>query len=477
MARTWKAVLGMTAWLGLMLPLCAQAPGAGAPPPPVPIGISGGAMMVPVWPVAGQPMPPWHGPPPGAPNGLAAQGMGGGVGPGIAPGAFHAPEAPCEEPGAPDIESKYIRENAFGEENNHWIPYRHQLNLEYLILYFKSFNLPPVATTGSILDPIPGAIGQPGTLLLHGGDDGDSAGPTNAFRITWTSWLMDPELVGFDASFMIMEQRTRGVAFKGEDFGDVLSRPYFDPIIRAANADPRAVTATKVGTMRDIQQTRMMGAEGNFKYNLTGMASMPGPVITLFGGPRWLKLDEKFIMDDDTSDIPFGSGQSFLDIRDNFTCYNELFGGQLGLAVRHRWDRLFLDFSTKLGILQNFQTGRILGLTRVRDDTTGDILTAFQGLYAQPTNIGNYRQEQISLMPEFGVNVGFFIFDNFKFSVGYGGFFLTNVLRPDDLIDPIVNIQPLNVITPIPPLRPAPTQLGASDFWSHWINFSFEFVF
>jgi hypothetical protein len=80
-------------------------------------------------------------------------------------------------------------------------------------------------------------------------------------------------------------------------------------------------------------------------------------------------------------------------------------------------------------------------------------------------------------MPEFGVNIGFFIFDNFKFSVGYGGFFLTNVVRPDDIMDTVVNIQPLNVEQPIPPLLPGRPQIASSDFWVHWINFSFEFVF
>jgi hypothetical protein len=464
----------MTGWLGLMLPLSAQVPGAGTPPPPVPIGMSGVPVMVPVLPVA-QPMPP-QAPPPGAgPRGPVPNANGGQIGAGIGPGAFPHPEAPCEEPGAPDIDAKFIRDNAFGEEDSHWIPYRHQLNIEYLILYFKSFNVPPVATTGSILDAFPGALGQPGTAVLHGSGS-DSAGPTNALRVTWTSWLMDPELMGFDASFMIMEQRSLFVSFDSDTFS-VLSRPFFDPLIRLPNADPRAVTATKVGEINDIQQTRMMGAEGSAKFNLTGMASMPGPVMTFFAGPRWLKLDEKFIMDDSTSDIPPGTGQTFLHIRDNFTTYNELFGGQLGMAMRHRWDRFVVDVVTKLGILQNFQTGRITGLTQVRDDASGQIINAFQGLYAQPSNIGTYRQEQISIMPEFGVNVGFFLWDNFKFSVGYGGFFLTNVLRPDDMIDQVVNIQPLNAPFPLPPALPPRPRLGTSDFWTHWVNISFEFVF
>jgi len=50
-------------------------------------------------------------------------------------------------------------------------------------------------------------------------------------------------------------------------------------------------------------------------------------------------------------------------------------------------------------------------------------------------------------------------------------------LRPSNLIDTSINVQPLNVGTPLPPLRPARPNLECSDFWVQWLNFSFEFAF
>jgi hypothetical protein len=487
MARTWKAVAVMMGWAAAALPASAQFSTGLMPPPPTPIGYSGVQMMAPVMPTSqvGQPMPPWQ-PPMPMPAGPGARPGAGPQQPGMPPGP-HGPHGhgmppggpghPGHEPALPDIDSKYIRENAFEGEHPDWIPFKHQLNFEYLIMYFKAFGLPPLATAGDITDDIPGALGQPGTRIIFG-DSRVSAGPSSAFRVTWTSWIIDPEQLGVDASFMIMEQRTVGNTARSDDFGEpVLGRPYFDPVAEVPNADPRSVTATKVGVLRDFVQTRFMQAEGHVKYNATGMPSCTGPVCTLFAGPRWIKLDEKYFSDDFTQDIPVGTGQTFLHIQDNFTTYNEFLGGQVGIAYRHRWDRFLIDVITKFAVGNNFQTARISGFTSVLDDTTGEKTRAPQGLYAQPTNVGTYKQDQISIVPEFGVNIGFFLTENFKFSVGYGIFWMNNVIRPGSMIDTTVNVQPLNPTTPSQPFRPSRPELDSTDFWAQWVNFSWEFVF
>jgi hypothetical protein len=472
MGRTWKAVAVMMGWAAAALPASAQFSLGMAPPPPAPIGYSGIQMMAPVMP-AGQSTPSWQPPLP-----LPA-------GPGGAPGGQHAggqhssmpPSGPGHQPLMPDLASMYLRENAFEGESPSWLPFKCQLNFEYLIMYYKAFHLPAVATAGDIADDIPGALGQPGTRVIFG-DGRVSAGPSNAFRATWTSWIIDPERFGLDASFMIMEQRTVGNGVRSDEFGDpVLSRPYFDPVAGRPNADPRSVTATKIGGLNDFVQTRFMQAESNFRCNPTGIPLCSGPVCSLFAGPRWIKLDEKYFNQDFTQDIPAGTGETYLRIEDNFTTYNEFVGGQLGIAYRHRWHSFLLDATTKFAVGQNFQTARVSGSTVVRDDITGDVTRAPQGLYAQPTNVGTYRQNQISIVPEFNVNIGFFLTENFKFSVGYGIFWMNNVVRPGSLIDTTVNVQPLNPVTPSQPLRPSRPEMNSTDFWAQWINFGWEFVF
>jgi hypothetical protein len=461
MARNWKAWTRVVAWLGvalgLALPARAQLPGTTEPPPPAPIGYSNIAVMVPVLPTSGQPYSPM-------PTSLHG-------GPSVA-------SIPGEDSCFPSLASIYATDNAFDEEEHEAWPLRCQVSFDYLLLWFRSFHLPATATEGDINDAVPGAAFQPGTKLLHG-KGRDSFGPSDSFRVTWTSWLKHPEHFGFEASFMIMEQRTLGFTFASDNNGDpVLSRPYFDPVVNQPNADPRSVTATKRGVIRDYVQHRLMGAEGGPKFRLSGGDSTSNTMLlTMTVGPRWLKVDEKFFTDDFTQDLPLFTGQTFLNIQDNFTAYNEFIGGQIAFQARQRIHRGVIDLITKVAVGPNYQTGQISGFTRVRDESTRTITTAPQGLYAQPTNIGVYRQEEISIVPEFGVNFGYFITPNFKFSVGYGTFWMSNVLRPSSLIDTTVNIQPLNVETPIPPLRPGRPRLESSDFWAQWVNLSFEFMF
>jgi hypothetical protein len=473
MAQRWKMAAGMVASLGMTWTLHAQTP-----PPPLPIGpssLGGPVMMMPMSAQGTSPMGPMA---PSGPMGSWTPPMPGG-GPGGHPGHSGAPmqpEAPCDDKGLPELDFRSARSNAFnGEDGGDYRPISHQFNAEYLILWFKGHRHPPLVTTGDITDDLPGALGEPGTVIEHGQRSGP--GSSSALRLTYTYWLVDPEIVSIDSSFFIMEQRRLPFTLTSDNSGNpVISRPYFDPVANTQSADPRAVPFTKRGTVEDNFLTRLMGAEANLKYNVTGVPSASATTITVFTGPRWIRLDEKYFNQDFSQDIPAGSGQSFI-YSDNFTCYNEVVGGQIGATFRRRWDRLALDVTSKLGVGQNYQTVKISGSTVQRDDTLGEITVANnQGLFAQPTNVGIYHREQISVVPEINLNVGFYLNDNCKFSVGWGLFHMSNVVRPGALLDPRINIQPLNSPTPVPPLLPQP-RLNSTDFWAQWINFGLEISF
>jgi hypothetical protein len=196
----------------------------------------------------------------------------------------------------------------------------------------------------------------------------------------------------------------------------------------------------------------------------------------VFAGPRWFRLDEKYFSEDAIQDLPFTSGQSLI-VRDNFTTYNEFLGGQVGSMLRLKRNRLCLDLTTKLAVGNNFQTLQVSGQTIVRDDTvpTRDKVLANQGLYAQPTNIGRRTFDELTIIPEIGVNIGLYLTENMKFSVGYGFFHMNNVIRPGTSIDPRLNIQPLNAGAGAP-FFPVPIHEN-TDFWAQWLSLGFEVYF
>ena len=68
--------------------------------------------------------------------------------------------------------------------------------------------------------------------------------------------------------------------------------------------------------------------------------------------------------------------------------------------------------------------------------------------------------------------MGFYLTDNFKFSVGYGVFNMSNVIRPGTQIDNRIDIQAPGIPTTLPARN-----IHTTDFWAQWVNFGFEFIY
>jgi len=459
MARRWKLAVGVIAWLWMGGAVRAQTL-----PPPLPVGVS----MQPMVPTVSGPAP-WY---PPVSSRVAVPG-----------GQQYGMPADYDPLG---LDSKSVRKNAFtddpsvngggnsngdgdgdGGDGHHG--YSHSVNLEYLIMWFKSHRHPPLITTGDANDTVPGALGQPGTAILHG--DHDGAGASSAFRITYTWWL-EPEFSCIDASFFIMEQRRLIFGAASNAQGQpVLSRPFFNPSAGTEDADPRALPFVARASLEDNFYTRLMGAEANFKCNMSGEPCTKCPVVTLMFGPRWIRLDEKYNNLDVSQDLPAGSGDTRT-FTDNVTCYNEFIGGQVGASVRARWHQLIMDTSFKIAVGENFRTLKMNGGTMVRTDATGAVTQTGEGFFVQSTNSGIDHSERISIVPEFNFSLGYYITDNFKFSVGYGVFDMSGVLRPGSQLDRRIDLQAPGIPTTLPARNNQST-----DFWAQWINFGFEFIY
>jgi hypothetical protein len=407
----------------------------------------------PMGPMGPGPMGQWKPPAPGA-----------GPRPPMPPGAH-----PPGENGDPlSLDAKSVSHNAFNSDaGGDYIPIAHEFRLEYLILWFKAHTHPTLVTSGNSFDPIPGALDQPGTTILHGERSGPGA--SSALRITYTYWLVDPEIVSLDCNFMIMEQRRLPFIAVSDSAGNpVITRPFFNPTASAEDADPRALPFVMRGQVEDSFMTRLMGAEANIKYNCTGRPCAEGPSFSLFVGPRWIKLDEYYANRDFSQDIPSGTGETRR-FEDNVTCYNEFIGGQIGATFRCRWDRLTFDWTNKIAVGQNFQTLKTSGRTVISNDATGEVTSSNEGLYVQSTNSGVDRAEHISVVPQVDLTIGIALSDNCRFTVGYGFFNMNNVVRPGALLDRRIEIQAAGIPTTLPERR-----FNTTDFWAQWVSLGLE---
>ncbi len=346
-----------------------------------------------------------------------------------------------------------------------------QFGVDILSLWFKPNRATiPLITLGDVNDPVPGAMGQPGTIVLYGNDN-YGEGSNIAGRFSFAGWAT--EVLSFEANYWIMEQRSHIFAVGGT--GDpgttaVIARPYYNPTFSMEDSDPRVVPPTLYGFAQSQFTTRLMGAETNVRYYVTGEPRGTG--FSLLAGARFLKLDEKYIGWDTAVERVTGTTYQFTD---NITTYNEFVGGQLGVQFKWLWDRLSFEAQTKLALGPNFRRISYTGFSSVT--TSAGAVTADNfGTYVQPSNRGIIRDQPLTVMPEFGFTFGWYLMDYLRLCGGYSFMYLAQVYRPGDQFDRVVNIQPLNAPAQVGPARPS--QVGASnDFWVQWVNIGLELVF
>jgi hypothetical protein len=118
----------------------------------------------------------------------------------------------------------------------------------------------------------------------------------------------------------------------------------------------------------------------------------------------------------------------------------------------------------------------------LRPGTPGGTPVALRGGFlALPTNIGHFSRDRFSFVPRVGVNFGYQVTQNLRAFVGYTFLYWTDVIRPGEQIDRVLNLSQ-NPTFGHPgaalfgPARPE-VLFKETDFWAQGINFCIEFRF
>lgn len=354
---------------------------------------------------------------------------------------------------------------------------------EYLLWWLRGGSTPPLITTGpAIPGTIPGIIGAPGTRILAGGDREDD-NPHHGFRVTAGLWLDDCRTHGIEANYFRIFPRSEDSTFSTNGVG-VLARPFIDAIggpgvaPGAPNVQLAGAPGVASGSVRVHEDTELQGAELNYLCNRC--CTCDGR-LDVFVGFRYLELRDHLDIEEDVLVDPSvpGLGGSRILVTDSFSTRNSFYGGQVG--VRKEWwrDRVFVNGTAKVALGVTQQVVDINGSTTIIAPG-GAARTERGGLLALSSNIGHYSREAFSVVPEVNMNVGVQVNNNVRVFMGYSFLYWSNVVRPGDQIDPVLN---RNLIptsstfgTPGGPARPA-FSFNESDFWGHGLNVGLEFRF
>lgn len=367
---------------------------------------------------------------------------------------------------------------------------------EYLLWWTKDGSLHfPIVTYGdaNVEDPFQaGALDAPGTVILYGPAALDY-GTNSGLRLTLGGWLSDARCLGLEGRGFLLDKRSTifratGSAAPGSP---VLAIPFFNtslipPLylpghIIGEDANEGSFPAGLIGggasgTVVVSSTSRFWGAEVNGLVN--GVRG--GPVsLDLLVGFRYLDLDEGFRLWS-TSALRFDFGNSDQAGLDDFGTQNQFYGGQLGARLGWQRERLTLGLSAKVALGSSHEVLNISGFNS-RQNTSGVFLPSgvFPGfLFSEPTNIGRYARDRFSVVPEVEFGISYRLSQWLSASVGYNYLYWTDVLRPADQLNRVINGSqrggfPLKgAPDPVPP-----TLNNTTDFWAHGLSFGLEFKY
>lgn len=340
---------------------------------------------------------------------------------------------------------------------------------EYLVWWLRGDNLPPLVTFGGFNDaPFAGALGQPGTVLVFGGD-GVSTGAHSGGRFTLGYALADGA-VAVEAGYFLLEQRSRlfNAFTNGTDPLLVIARPFFNTDLNQEDSSVVAAPLNAGGVAARLRD-RLQGAELNLRVSALENCSLR---VGLLGGFRFLALDESLDVTSSTNDLTGLVGSAT--VADSFSTRNRFYGGQLGVTSEFASGRWSVNASARFALGGTHQTVTILGQTSAVDPTGA--VTVFQGGFlAQPSNIGNYSRDEFAFVPEFRIDLAYNVRAGVTAFLGYTLLYDSSVVRPGEEID---RSFPTLGFPGVPTGATQPSfSFQDSTFWAQGINFGLELRF
>jgi hypothetical protein len=350
-----------------------------------------------------------------------------------------------------------------------------------LLWWTKGQNLPPLVTVGSPNDQLPGALGQPGTLVLLGNTTVDDRIRSGG-RLTAGLWLNEGATIGLEASAFYLEPH--GSHFTAvSDGSTVLTRPFFavgtvvqpdgtTADIAEERALPIALPGASAGSVLVSTANRFWGAEANGRLNIWRESCC---CVDLIAGFRFLELKDRLTITSSSDTLP-PSGP--VTVTDDFATRNRFYGGQLGAEAEFRRGRWFLGVRGKLALGALDRAVAIDGNTTFMTDTGATVVPG--GLIAQPTNIGRYSSTGFGVVPEVGFRAGCRITPWLRAYAGYSLLYLArDVVQPGDQIDRGVNVNqiPARGLAPLAGDQRPAFSLKGTDFWAQGLNVGLELDF
>ncbi|MBA4063740.1 MAG: hypothetical protein C0501_08515 [Isosphaera sp.] len=362
-------------------------------------------------------------------------------------------------------------------------PPRGYVSAEYLLWWMRDLNVPVLGTTNTAGGL--GFLGEPGTAPVLG--PGEFLGSfRQGFRVRGGYWFGEHGSCAVDAGYFFLGRRTADTVLTSDRF-PTITRPVFSPNpapgggVIGETGEAVTIPGLLTGSLSARAESELWGADVNLRKCL---ASGCDSRLTGFVGYRHLNLSESLTVTENINVVGAGAGLitvtdpvgTVVVVQDRFETRNEFHGGQLGLTYERRRGRLALDLRTSVALGVTHQELEIDGFQRrVRP---GMAPMGFRGgLLAAGPNLGTFTRDRFSVVPEATVNLGYFLTPSLKAFVGYNVLYWTDVIRPGDQVDRVVDLTFVPNAPAVPPSgrnRPRPL-FRQSDLLVTGVQFGLEY--
>lgn len=363
-----------------------------------------------------------------------------------------------------------------------WVSY------EFLGWFQDGMPTPPLITTSAnptVTRNNAGVLTDPTTRVLFGDSNLITDG-IDGSRLRFGVWLDRCHTWGVGAEFIGMNSQYESFSATSQG-SPVLARPFFNTQTGVEDAELVAFPNVISGTVSATARSEFQGAgfhfrrlrqseEGCRKWLFCGCPEHFCSRTELLFGYRFLQLEEGISVSESLVSTDSTNPGSF-EIADGFTTKNQFNGVDVGWMYRLTRGFWSLDGAVRLGVGNTRQSVRIAGQSRITDPSGTPNTQSYQGgLLALNSNIGEYSQNEFSVVPELGITCGYQLTDHVRLTVGYTGIYWSNVVRPGHQISRDINP---NLLPPVADPFSGANRPGfafdTTDYWIQGINLGGEY--
>lgn len=329
----------------------------------------------------------------------------------------------------------------------------------------KSQYAPPLLTTST--DPTDQGILERATTSILAGDETLHDQLQIGGRLTGGWWFHPDKSSGVEIHYFVLDGEDLFYQTESTFSEALLSRPFTNAdtgIQDRELANPNTFSA-------DVRVEVDMEFSGAGALYRTVLQSGCHHRIDIVGGYRYLRLHEQLHVNEDIVRETglFRSGNRF----DRFRSESEFHGGELGLVGRWQKGYWSLELVGKGAIGASRRNILINGASTLVD-VDGNVTAYEAGVLAQPSNIGNYNDDEFAFTSELGVSLQYDLTCQLRASVGYTFLYWSDVSRALDHVS--LTIDP-DLIPPPGGTATNTFEWVTDDFWAQGLTAGFEYQF